>query len=427
MTTRAIYVPEMMECAQQRAMMAALERLLDSDDIKSVWPAVFDSRKNCNPISAGDVQIIVLPLDRIGAPAGASGARVYIAYYSHEPESGDALLVSPPLVVKIGTADKLKLEKEGAEGWPTLSKYDAERFALPFFLDLNDSDWAILVAPFHSKFSITEGGTRNTVELRDLWQLLDNKDEPRGLSVEHWKDVEKCIAEALDAVQSPHRNTLAQPRRMVQSYGSAYEWYMRKTKGTCLLGHIPRLIFGSDPTVRAFGRAWRNPVLLVEELISGREFDGCVGAIHGDLHPKNIVLNHQNSARIIDFGWARSDAHIVQDYLLLDINLRGTTLPSQIAEAEVLALASFLDPTQNVDDLPTSVQPRARIIKDVIWEKAKSRAVQDWEAEYLIPLLLVGYGLLALLDSARNQPALVAMVLAAANAINTHEGTAVAA
>lgn len=427
MTTKAVFVPEMMDEAKQRAMMAALERLLDCDAIKSVWPAAFDRRKNGNPISPSEVKIIVLPLDRIGAPAGASGAGVYIAYYSHAPMSGDALLASPPLVVKIGKADKLREEKKGAEDWPTLSQKDAERFALPFLLDQDDSNWAVLVAPFHSKFNITEEGTRNTIEVRDLWRLLENKDELLGLDDGHWGKIEICVAEALDAVQSPHHDTLAKPKRVVQSYGSAYKWYMRRTTGTCRLRHIPRLIFGSESTVWAFGRTWYNPVPLVEELVSGREFSGCVGAVHGDLHPKNIVLNHQNAARIIDFGWAKRDAHIVQDYLLLDINLRGTTLPSQMAEADVLAFASFLNPCQNVADLPISVQPRARIIKDVIWEKAKARAVQDWEAEYLIPLLLVGYGLLVFLDNARNQPALVATVLAAARAIREHDSAEVAA
>jgi len=421
MTTKAAFVPEMMEVAKQRALMAALERLIDSVDVKSVWPAVFDHRSGGNLIPPNEVQIVVLPLDRIGAPAGASGAGVYIAYYSHAPTSGSALLASPPLVVKIGKADKLQDEMNGARAWPTLSPQDAERFARPIFLDLEDTDWAVLVAPFHSKFDVAEDGTRNTIEVRDLWRLLENRDEPLGLGTEHWKKIKKCVEEALDAVQSPHRATFAKRKREVQSYSSAYDWYLRATTGTGRLCHIPKLIFGSEPTVEAFGKKWDNPVLLVEELISGREFSGYVGAIHGDLHPKNIVLNHENVARIIDFGWAKREAHIVQDYLLLDLNIRGTTLPSQMAEADVLALASFLDPIQGVATLPKSVRRRAKIIKDVIWERANARAVEDWKTEYLIPLLLVGYGLLVHLDSARNQPALVATVLAATRAVREHD------
>jgi hypothetical protein len=423
MTSRAVFVPEMMEESKQHALVASLERLLTSDHVRSVWPAAFDRERSGNPIPFGEIQIVVLPLDRIGAPAGASGSAVYIAYYSHAPSSGSAQLPSPPLVVKIGKANKLQDEINGANQWPTLAKQDAERFALPIFLDKEDKDWAVLVAPFHSRFDLTEEGTRNTVEVRDLWRLLENKDELLGTGIEHWEKIRKCVGEALDAIQLPHHATFAKPKRVVQSYSSAYEWYLRETTGTSRLQHIPNLIFGSTPTVDAFGKTWDNPVMLVQTLVSGREFSGSVGAVHGDLHPKNIVLSHENTARIIDFGWARPDAHIVQDYLLLDLNLRGTTLPSQISEADILALASFLNPTQDVDALPAFVRPRARIIKDVIWDKAKSRAVTDWHTEYLIPLLLVGYGLLVHLDSARNQPALVATVLAATKAIREQEKT----
>jgi hypothetical protein len=421
MTTNAVFVPEMMEASKQRALMGALERLLSDDAIETVWPAAFEAKKSGKPIPPGEVEVVVLPLDRIGAPAGASGAGVYIAYYSHATKTEPVWLASPPLVVKIGETKKLQKEKEGADGWPRLSSQEAERFARPFLLDQQDAEWAVLIAPFHSEFDVGEEGTRNIVKVHDLWRLLESKDELLDLDHERWEKIERCVGQALDAVQSAHRATRANPRREVHPYGSAYDWYLRSTTGAGRLCHIPRLIFGTAPTVAAFGKIWDNPVLLVEDLISGRKFTGHVGAIHGDLHPKNIVLNHEDAARIIDFGWAKSEAHIVQDYLLLDLNLRGTTLPSQIAEVDILALANFLNPAQEVATLPEPVRRRAGIIKDVIWKKAKARAVDDWETEYLIPLLLVGYGLLVHLDNARNQPALVATVLAAARAVRTHD------
>lgn len=419
MTTQAMFVPDMMEETKKRALMGALERLLDSDAIQSAWPAAHDRKKAGNAIPLAEVQVVVLPLDRIGAPAGASGAFVYIAYYSHAPTSNPKQLASPPLVVKIGKAEKLRSEKEGADGWPTLNKQDEERFARPIFLDQMDADWAVLVAPFHSAFKISDQGTRNTVEVRDLWGLLENKRELQGVDATHWETIKRCIAEALDAIEMPHHGSYAEHQRQVQSYGEAYNWYLRDTTGARRF--IPEQIFGLEPTLKAFGETWQNPVLLVRKLISGQEFKGRVGAIHGDLHPKNIVLNQANSARIIDFGWAKSDAHIVQDYLLLDLNLRGITLPSQLSEPDVLALARFLRPTQDIAMLPETVRQRARIIKEVVWQKAQTRAVDNWEQEYLIPFLLVAYGLLVYLDSARNQLALVATVLAAAHEVWLHE------
>jgi hypothetical protein len=39
-----------------------------------------------------------------------------------------------------------------------LSPQEAERFALPFHLDKEDAEWAVLIAPFHSEFDLAEEG-----------------------------------------------------------------------------------------------------------------------------------------------------------------------------------------------------------------------------------------------------------------------------
>lgn len=415
------FVPEIMEDAKQHALTRTLERLLNSEKIVKVWPAASSSGNIGQPVRLGEVEIVVLSLERIGAPAGASGASVYIAYYSHAPKKGPALLASPPLVVKIGDIRKLQEEKQAADSWPSMSLEDAQLFARPIHLDSEDDQWAVLVAPFHSEFNVREEGTRNDVKVHDLWRLLNSEKELLAFNDDQSKEVRMCVEQALEAVKVPHRGPCTKPKRIDQTYADAYSWYLRGTTGDGHLSHIPKLLFGSNETVRAFGQTWGNPVPLVEELVSKRLFTGHFGATHGDLHPKNIVLNHENAARIIDFGWARHEAHVVQDYLLLDLNLRGITLPSQIAEADILALAGFLFPDQEVATLPERVRWRATIIKEVVWKKAKARAVKDWATEYLIPFLLVGYGLLVHLDNARNQPALVAAILSAARAVKEYE------
>lgn len=135
-----------------------------------------------------------------------------------------------------------------------------------------------------------------------------------------------------------------------------------------------------------------------------------MGAIHGDLHPKNIVLG-KDIEYVIDFGWAHENSHLVKDFALLDLNIRAITLPAQTPDAEVVALANLIKPGDDVKSLPPCVRHRARLIKNVIWDRVSKTNIVDWDREYLAPLFLISYGLLVYMDTARNQTSLMATVL----------------
>ncbi|ATB27699.1 hypothetical protein MEBOL_001143 [Melittangium boletus DSM 14713] len=335
-----------------------------------------------------------------------------MAYFAHAVDESKRRTASQPLVVKIGASNKLRAEKDGAEKWPRLTGQERSKFAFPLQLDETDPERAVLVAPFQSLSEMQPDGSRHKVEVRDLWRLLENKNEPNPAHTTDWNKIRRLIAEALDSVEPSHRAGRARPKAETTTYADQYEWYLRETTND-KAKHLPRLLFGTEARTRVFGREWPNPTEVVRRIIRhGMSFSGILGAVHGDLHPKNIVLTGYDGVQIIDFGWATNPRHVVVDYVLLDLNLRGTTLPSQIDEGAILSLASFLNLHDDLDALPTPVRARAEVIRNVIWEKAKKRAIEkDWTAEYLVPLLLVGYGLLVHLDSARNQPALIATVL----------------
>lgn len=416
MSNHAQLFSDMLQPDAEAALKGALERFYLTDDLRGIWPSAMSGASGTRlPIEA--VKIIVLPLDRIGAPAGASGAGVYVAYYSHNADEQDRKAPSQPLVVKIGPARKLREEKQGADRWPNLTGQQMGRFAFPLYYDDTEagSDRAVLLAPFNSISRATHGGARNDVEVRDLWRLLDNKNELSRADAIDWDKVAGLVAQALDAMEPPHQGGKGRLPLTTTSYAVQFDKYLRKTvqSGPESRSYMPSALFGDKPVTTAFGREWPNPTLLVRRIVDRRmTFKGVLGPVHGDLHPKNIVLDAANAVQIIDFGWATVDRPIVVDYLLLDLNLRGTTLPSQISEEGILQFASFLRPECDLNSLPGAVQGRAKIIKEVIWAKAGERVVREnWAEEYMIPLFLVGYGLLVYLDSARNQPALAATVL----------------
>ena len=414
MSGEANLISEMMNQETEVAVKRALERFYASNDLRRIWPgAVSTQSPYRHPLE--EIEIVVLPLDRIGAPAGASGASVYIAYYSHNNSTSTQLAPSQPLVVKIGTYHKLNEEKKGADSWATLTDNEKTKFAFPLHLDFEDEEHAILLAPFQSLSKVAEGGNRNEVQVRDLWHLLDDKSELMSAANVSWARISDLVSQALDAMKPAHRGILAKQSPAEFDYATQYNRYLRNTTsgGKRSAKYITTSLFGNDPVTTAFGLEWPNPTGVVRRIIDHRmRFTGFLGAVHGDLHPKNIVLDNFGGVQIIDFGWAAVNRHVIRDYVLLDLNLRGTTLPSQVSELGILQLARFLRETDEVSSLPPAVRGRAGILCNVIWKKARENAiVTDWDHEYLIPLFLVGYGLLVHLDSARNQQSLVATVL----------------
>jgi len=410
-----------MDERSQVALMGALERLYDSALVQTAWPAAFDAKKSGRTIPNEEIEVVVLPLARLGAPTGDSDVRVFIAYYSHpRSATGPCLLASPPLVVKIGQHDKLKHELDVVRTWPTLASSISSHLALPLHLDGHDPAAAVLIAPFQSQYTPTNDGRRHGVILKDLWKLLHDPEEL--LMNSSWSTVARHVAHALETMNHVHRNNLAEYTRQTATYRTAYDWYLRDTHVAGgkpgFRQHIPRMTFGDDDEVVAFGKTWRNPCRVISDLINDVSFEGVFGPVHGDLHPKNIVLGYGNVAHIIDFGWARTNQHVIVDYALLDVNMRGITLPSQMSEAHALMMGQFIDPRQDPLDLPPVLRERAKLIKEQIWQRLDEKAlVENWRSEYLIPFFILAYGLLVYLDSARNQPALIASILAAGHRI----------
>lgn len=417
--------PDLMDEAHRQAVAQAAEELIRNKKLlPEIWPGAHDARDRKGiPLDLGEVELVVLHLDRIGAPKGASGAQVFAAYFAHQPpppaESG--FLPSPPLIMKLGDPDELmRGEYQFIEKWPTLTGDVRARLALPMHLSQVGS-LGVLWSPFRSDYRVDQSGKGQRLGLADLWTLLNSPGELENPSSFDAGRIGRLVGDALHIMAALHRANRARYGREEAKYGELYKWYLRDTTTD---GHRRQILldslFGDGATTRRFGQDWPNPRKLIAKIVDEqRAFRGILGPGHGDLHPKNIVLGLGDSVHIIDFGWARERLHVVVDYVLLDINLRSITLPSQMLETDILRLAAYLTLEEDAERLPDSVRGRARVIRDAIWDRAVNveKVVQDWRAEYLIPYFIVAYGLLVYLDAARNQEALIATVLAAAKEI----------
>ena len=412
-------IADIMDRDHQDALTHALEECL-SQHQDSVWPCA-------NDVKFKDVDIIVLPLDRIGGSKGKTTAHVFVAYYSQRQESEAAIGPSPSLAVKVDERKKMWEELQGVRQWPQLSPSIEKHFAKPIMFEPAGDNLAVLIAPFRSVDETNPGRSRRDVKLDDLWQLLNAEDWARGDEAgSELKDVGTHLERTLDLASRLHLGNDKSYQRKTSTYGSALRWYLRNT---CAIEgsngskrRIPKNIFGDEPSVRAFGREWPNPRCVIDRLLeSAREFEAATGSVHGDLHPKNIVLDQDGELYIIDFGWACNGAPVVVDYIMLDINLRSITLPSQVGAQDVLDIANFLSIDRQPTDPHPLIEARIKLIRDKIWPRLNAGVVQDWITEYIVPFFMVAYGLLVHLDSARNQMALVATVLAAGELVDQEE------
>ena len=412
-------VADIMDRNHQDALTHALEECLSKYQ-ERVWPCA-------DGIEPKDVDIIVLPLDRIGGSKGKSNARVFVAYYSQRRESNSAIRPSPSLAVKVDEPKKMRDEYASVQQWPPLSPSIEKHFARPIMCEPAGDNLAVLIAPFRSVDETDPGRSRRNVRLDDLWQLLNAEDWTRGDAAStELAEVGIHLERTLDLASRLHLGDHTSYQRKTLTYGSALEWYLRNTCATegsnRSKTRIPENIFGAEPSVRAFGRDWPNPRRVIDRLLeSARAFEAATGPVHGDLHPKNIVLDRDGELYIIDFGWARTGAPVVVDYIMLDINLRSITLPSQVGVQHVLDIASFLSIDQQAPAPHPLIEARVELIRDKIWRRLKTGVVQDWVTEYIVPFFMVAYGLLVHLDSARNQMALVATVLAAGKLVDEEE------
>ena len=82
MTQGIHFIPDLMGKGKEQEILSALENFF-TEHTKLAWPTAYNFlKKNGQQIPLEEIDLVVLPLDRIGAPQGMSGANVFIAYFS---------------------------------------------------------------------------------------------------------------------------------------------------------------------------------------------------------------------------------------------------------------------------------------------------------------------------------------------------------
>ena len=136
--TKVIF--DMMTRDHKDALTAALDECLN-ENIEKVWPAA-------QAATCLEAELNVLPLERIGAPPGASGAEVFVVYYSDTKTAGaGGIKPSPPLAVKIGAPKSIDREFSSVQAWRVMGDEIARYFAIPIYRYVHGAEHAVFDCP----------------------------------------------------------------------------------------------------------------------------------------------------------------------------------------------------------------------------------------------------------------------------------------
>lgn len=369
-----------------------------------IWPSL-SAVKKVSP------ELKLIPLNRVGAEQGFGGSYVMIVYFI---DQANKIYPSKPLVVKISKPsekDKGKLKDEWNSGVEVRSyiTYHNDSFAIPLHFDeLPNQKHAVLWSPFSSSEYIwgkLDAHIRNnskilTLQVSDLWRVLRK-------NYVHVPEVSNCnpnevlekvyritrpLHDRVGLIESRRKNIVTEYKRYLRHFTKKKDW------GARICG------MWKGKMVKEQSQEFYNPILCLDKL---RRYETSLrfGAIHGDLHPKNIVLTENDEPRVIDFGWAGDNKHIAKDFVLMECNLRFVALRPDVGLKDLSLMTNWI----GFDEKPPkaiSADCKARIaLIEKLRELARTRFPinTNWDDEYIIPLFLVAFGLLRVLSSMDNQ------------------------
>jgi hypothetical protein len=279
--------------------------------------AVFEECLATNFPSATDV--VVKPLERFGY----SGARVFVFYTDGEK--------TMPWIGKIHSKKGIQEELDGL-GRASGHFIDARQAKHHMF---RGSKGILCI----SLVTRSGGSKPKVMELKDL--LFD--DPVRGFYGAPVAKVNKILNQIY---RSSFKTTIEAVQHKSCKLGEQYQWYLRDNRARPFFENF----LGQQKKakdVQIYGRTYPNPLKTVEALLDvDRSLP--LSTVHGDLHPSNVVIDSNRLPKLIDFSWCRNQAHILQDFLVMECSIRFLMAPRglsprtrQLIDAEMLRTDDF--------------------------------------------------------------------------------------
>lgn len=331
-----------------------------------------------------DAELLKLCAEKLGANYlkvtslkrfGYSGAELFLTF------PGDGEQLGYPHVVKIGTKSQIDEEEKGVEEVRIYFR-DAKIEA-----SVATDERAAIIIPLIE-------AARNDTKTAPLEEQLCH-DLAQADSAERLRKILTSVYDG--CCHQAHRG-----KRTVFTLGEEYERYRREDRSADRLA-IP---LGGDLKDEPFpylNAQVVDPRFAVEKL-KDMKVEGVFGAVHGDLHSSNVMLDHNDEPHLIDFAWAKRKGHVLKDFILMECSLRFLVFPSYADLETQLKVDGHLLERSGWEMITTIDQnlPLADCYRRLgaLIGAIRNLAAQvsgpsfDFEREYLAPQLYVLYGLL---------------------------------
>jgi hypothetical protein len=331
-------------------------------------------------------RINLVELDRIGGQPGHGSSQVFVASMVGLLKTGAKLHTLPLLlkVVENHPNEALKLSEE-------LERYDRIKSHLPS----KGHAKPIAIFPSLSSSSTT----------KVLWSEFINETSSSGLpnaapqELRHilndhaWSAACSILNTAYEILQAAHKgkmNTIC--------YFTHYAPYLRLEKGWRSWLQIAT---GSNDQIEVFGRTVRNPLFLInklEEEPKVTEGVAHLSCVHGDLHPRNILVQDGQKACLIDFEWADDKYHTIVDFVLMETILKFVYIPWFVSRADIVKFENQLaQDFFGVADFSDSILIACFKTISLLRHRAYNYldlSDNDWfTMQYLLPLFFITMGL----------------------------------
>jgi hypothetical protein len=323
---------------------------------------------------------------------GRESISLFVVYVL-EPAKGSA-----PFVVKINKKREIQIEHRANRSMSGYLSKDVPSLRDPVFLEGRN-----LGALLYPHWGVGSSSTseqkvrRSALMPRQLEQMI----ESMFMGESRYRDPEvlQCLGIVFDKLWNVHLHAKEKPVSL-----SKYQEYLREKKGNdvikCVLGKNKVKLERPD----FLGVQIYNPIKAFSRLPKRLPGLCKFGPAHGDLHPKNVILDETNYPHLIDFYWHRRYRHILVDYVLLENSIRFLLFPNfanlddrKLVDTLLLkedGYSEILADSFSSAKMKPAYKSLARMIQLIRKRARAQKAIVKDFTEYLISQFIVLYGLL---------------------------------